>query len=172
MVTGPVWWRGPCRLVVLPRICPGLAWHGLGWTAQPAPPLTWPPPQGLPELREAVSALYTSTQPEELVVAVPQELIYLAMVALCKPGDHIVVTHPGKPAAASRLCSWAICGYWQRLCLSWGGSPGLLWVVEERMPAAAPAGYQSLYSIAQSLGCEVSFWAPTWCVWLPGCLAA
>lgn len=73
--------------------------------------------QGLPALREAVAAgQYASIAPHEVVVAAPQELISLAMLALCQPGDHVVVTHPG---------------------------------------------YQSLYAVAESLGCDVSYWAPT-----------
>jgi len=59
--------------------------------------------------------MYESVSADEVMCAAPEELIYLFMLALLEPGDHVVVTSPG---------------------------------------------YQSLYEIAQSLGCEVRFWEP------------
>lgn len=51
--------------------------------------------QGLPELREAIAALYESAEPDEVLVAAPEELIFLAMNALLEPGDHVICTFPG-----------------------------------------------------------------------------
>lgn len=70
--------------------------------------------QGLPALREAiVAAHYTSLGPEHVVVAAPQEALYLCMQALLRPGDRVVCCFPG---------------------------------------------YQSLYSVASSLGCTLALW--------------
>ncbi|GAB4822749.1 hypothetical protein N2152v2_009795 [Parachlorella kessleri] len=54
--------------------------------------------QGLPALREAIAAcpaLYTTISPDDLIIAAPEEAIYLAMLALLKPGDRIIATYPG-----------------------------------------------------------------------------
>ena len=54
--------------------------------------------QGLPALREAIAAcpaLYASVSPDDLIIAAPEEAIYLAMLALLKPGDRIIATYPG-----------------------------------------------------------------------------
>lgn len=52
--------------------------------------------QGLTALREAIAQrLYTSVAPEQLVVAAPQELVFLCMQALLAPGDRVVCTFPG-----------------------------------------------------------------------------
>ena len=69
--------------------------------------------QGHPLLRREVSNLYETISPENLMVAAPEELIYIAMQTMLQPGDHVV--------------------------------------------ALAPA-YQSLYEIAASMGCKLSFW--------------
>ncbi|PRW58077.1 classes I and II [Chlorella sorokiniana] len=70
--------------------------------------------QGLPALREAAAAVhYSSIQPDQLVVAAPQELVLLTMQALLAPGDRVVCTVPG---------------------------------------------YQSLYEVAASLGCQLDPW--------------
>ncbi|KAG2493943.1 hypothetical protein HYH03_007873 [Edaphochlamys debaryana] len=69
--------------------------------------------RGMPELREEIAKLYDSVTPDNVIVAAPQECVYLAMRALLRPGDHVVVTYPG---------------------------------------------YQSLYQMALSLGCEVELW--------------
>ncbi len=70
---------------------------------------------GHPLLREAISELYEGISPENVLVTVPEEGIFLLMHALLAPGDHVVCTFPG---------------------------------------------YQSLYEIARSMGCEVSRWEP------------
>lgn len=52
--------------------------------------------QGLPALREAIaSTLYTSVAASQMVVAAPQEALYLAMLALLRPGNRVVCTFPG-----------------------------------------------------------------------------
>ncbi len=71
--------------------------------------------QGLPELREAIAGMYDSAGAAQVLVAAPEEAIFLAMHALLSPGDHVVCTFPG---------------------------------------------YQSLYELARSIGCEVDLWEP------------
>ena len=70
---------------------------------------------GHPLLRETIAGTYSEVVPEEVLVAVPEECIFLLMHSLLKPGDHLVCTFPG---------------------------------------------YQSLYAVARSIGCEVSTWEP------------
>ncbi len=77
----------------------------LGYTESP----------GHPRLRQAVSDLYPGLGIEDILVAAPEEGIFLAMHALLKSGDHVVCTFPG---------------------------------------------YQSLYAVAQAIGCRVSMWTP------------
>ncbi|KAF8060622.1 vioD [Scenedesmus sp. PABB004] len=50
--------------------------------------------QGLPALREAIAGLYEGVLPEQVVVCVPEEGIYLTMRALLRPGDEIVAPSP------------------------------------------------------------------------------
>lgn len=69
--------------------------------------------QGNPILREEISRMYEGIDPEEVVVAVPEEAIFIAMQTLLRPGDQIVAIYPA---------------------------------------------YQSLYQLAESLGCEVIRW--------------
>jgi aspartate/methionine/tyrosine aminotransferase len=71
--------------------------------------------QGLPELRAEIAGLYEGVVADEVLVAAPEELIFLAMNTLLRPGDHVICTFPG---------------------------------------------YQSLYELANSIGCEVSLWKP------------
>lgn len=51
--------------------------------------------QGLPELREEIASMYTTVHADDVVVLVPEEGIYLSMLALLRPGDHVIVTYPG-----------------------------------------------------------------------------
>ena len=52
--------------------------------------------QGLPALRQAIAAAhYTGVAPDQLVVAAPQEALYLTMRALLAPGDRVVCCFPG-----------------------------------------------------------------------------
>ena len=71
--------------------------------------------RGLPELRQEIAGLYREARADDVVVAAPEEGIFLAMNALLQPGDHVVCTFPG---------------------------------------------YQSLYQLALSLGCDVTLWEP------------
>ena len=71
--------------------------------------------QGHPLLREAIAGLYEGCSPEQVLVAAPEELIFLAVNCLVHNGDHVITTFPG---------------------------------------------YQSLYSIAESLHAEVGRWEP------------
>jgi aspartate/methionine/tyrosine aminotransferase len=70
---------------------------------------------GLPALREEIASLYRDVRADEVLVAAPEECIFLTMNSLLEAGDHVVCTFPG---------------------------------------------YQSLYQLALSLGCEVTFWKP------------
>lgn len=72
--------------------------------------------RGLPRLREEVAGLYETVHAGEILVAAPEEAIFLLMNALLETGDHVVVTFPG---------------------------------------------YQSLYELASTIGCDVSLWEPS-----------
>ena len=69
--------------------------------------------QGHPLLRQEIARQYATVQPDELLVAAPEELIFIAMNALLRPGDQVIATFPG---------------------------------------------YQSLYQIAEAIGCTVTRW--------------
>ncbi len=71
--------------------------------------------QGNPLLREEITALYKSINQNEVLIAAPEEAIFIAMNTLLSKNDHVVVSFPG---------------------------------------------YQSLYEIAISIGCEVTRWEP------------
>jgi aspartate/methionine/tyrosine aminotransferase len=75
--------------------------------------LSYTESQGHPQLRAEVAGLYRAIRPEDALIAAPEELIFIAMSALLRPGDHVIVTFPG---------------------------------------------YQSLYAIAEALGCSVTRW--------------
>lgn len=51
--------------------------------------------RGLPALRQEVASLYRGVEHDQVLLAAPQELVWLAMNALLGPGDHVVCTHPG-----------------------------------------------------------------------------
>ena len=82
-------------------------WDGLA--------LSYTEAQGHPLLRGEIAGLYDTIDPSQVLVAAPEECIYLTMHAVLRPGDHVVCMVPG---------------------------------------------YQSLYAVAQSIGCEVSMWMP------------
>ncbi len=71
--------------------------------------------QGSPALREEIAKLYTTLSPDDVLVAAPEEGIFVAMNCLLEKGDHVICTFPG---------------------------------------------YQSLYQVAESIGCEVDLWKP------------
>lgn len=70
--------------------------------------------QGHPLLRQEIGRLYASIAAHDVLIAAPEEAIFVAMNVLLQPGDHVLVTFPG---------------------------------------------YQSLYEIARSLGCQVTPWS-------------
>jgi aspartate/methionine/tyrosine aminotransferase len=70
---------------------------------------------GHPALRESIAHIYEGIDADDILVAVPEEGIFLTTQALLEPGDHVICTFPG---------------------------------------------YQSLYELARSMGCDVSMWKP------------
>jgi len=50
--------------------------------------------QGHPTLRTEIACLYGSVSPDDVVVAVPEEAIFIAMNTLLRPGDHAIVISP------------------------------------------------------------------------------
>jgi aspartate/methionine/tyrosine aminotransferase len=57
--------------------------------------LSYTDPRGLPILRREIAGLYQRVSEDELLTAVPEEGIFLAMHALLGAGDRVVVTWPG-----------------------------------------------------------------------------
>lgn len=51
--------------------------------------------QGNVQLREEIASLYSGLEAEHVLVAAPEECIYLTMRSLLSKGDHIVCTFPG-----------------------------------------------------------------------------
>jgi aspartate/methionine/tyrosine aminotransferase len=108
------------RIMLSSSDCESLSMSELLGMASPASKEMWETlrlgyteTQGSPALRSEIIKYYTELNPENVMVAAPEELIFIAMQTLLKPADHVV--------------------------------------------ALAPA-YQSLYEIAISIGCPVSFW--------------
>lgn len=64
-----------------------LAWDTL--------PLGYTESAGHPDLRSAIAREYPGLSPNDILTAVPEEAIYLAMRTLLSPGDHVIVTFPG-----------------------------------------------------------------------------
>jgi aspartate/methionine/tyrosine aminotransferase len=56
--------------------------------------LSYTESQGDPTLRAAIAAQYTTLQPDDVVVLVPEEGIYLAMRTLLSPGQHVIAIAP------------------------------------------------------------------------------
>jgi aspartate/methionine/tyrosine aminotransferase len=56
--------------------------------------LSYTESQGHPLLREAVAGLYTGILPENVLIAVPEEAIFVAMQTLLAPGDHVIAVSP------------------------------------------------------------------------------
>lgn len=50
--------------------------------------------QGHPLLRQEIAHLYQSTSPDDILVAAPEEAIFIAMNTLLNSGDHVVVIAP------------------------------------------------------------------------------
>lgn len=49
---------------------------------------------GHPLLRAAAAGLYAGVAADEILIAAPEELIFIAMNVLLAPGDHVIVTFP------------------------------------------------------------------------------
>lgn len=56
--------------------------------------LTYTDTAGHPLLREAIAEIYTGIDARDIVVAAPEELIFLLMHALLEPGHHVITTAP------------------------------------------------------------------------------
>jgi aspartate/methionine/tyrosine aminotransferase len=50
--------------------------------------------QGHPRLREAVAGLYAQVPPENVLIAAPEELIFIAMQTLLEAGDQVIAIWP------------------------------------------------------------------------------
>ncbi len=75
--------------------------------------LSYTESQGHPELRTEISHLYESISADQVLVAAPEEAIFILMNSLLRPGDQVITVFPA---------------------------------------------YQSLYQIAEAMGCELSPW--------------
>ena len=79
--------------------------------------------QGDPELRAAIAATYQTIGANEVLVAAPEEAIYLLMQATLQPGDHVIAIAPAYQslheiarAAGCKVTPWhvtAVSGRWQ-----------------------------------------------------------
>ncbi len=56
--------------------------------------LSYTESQGHPLLRAEVAALYDSVSPDDVLIAAPEELIFIAMNALLAPGDEVIALAP------------------------------------------------------------------------------
>jgi aspartate/methionine/tyrosine aminotransferase len=56
--------------------------------------LSYTESQGDPTLRAEIVRQYPGLGPEDVVVMVPEEAIYIAMQTLVQPGDHVIAIHP------------------------------------------------------------------------------
>jgi aspartate/methionine/tyrosine aminotransferase len=50
---------------------------------------------GLPQLRAEIAGMYEGATAEDVITGAPEELIFVAMNALLRPGDRVVCTYPG-----------------------------------------------------------------------------
>lgn len=57
--------------------------------------LSYTESQGHPLLRAEIAHLSAAVKPEDVLIAAPEELIFIAMNVLLAPGDHVIVTFPG-----------------------------------------------------------------------------
>jgi aspartate/methionine/tyrosine aminotransferase len=82
-------------------------WEGLG--------LGYTESQGHPLLRQEIASLYTAASPDDILVAAPEEAIFIAMNTLLDPGDHVIVIAPAyqslyevAAALGCRVSRWPI----------------------------------------------------------------
>jgi aspartate/methionine/tyrosine aminotransferase len=50
---------------------------------------------GLPQLRAEIAGMYEGVSAADVITGAPEELIFVAMNALLRPGDRVVCTYPG-----------------------------------------------------------------------------
>ena len=82
-------------------------WDGLG--------LGYTESQGNPLLRAEIALQYSQITPEQVLVAAPEEAIFVAMQTLLSPGDEVIVVSPAYQSLAEiarsigcRVIPWAI----------------------------------------------------------------
>ncbi|MCL2726973.1 MAG: aminotransferase class I/II-fold pyridoxal phosphate-dependent enzyme [Bacteroidales bacterium] len=84
---------------------------------------------GHPLLRKEIAKLYGQVTPEEVLVTVPEEGVYIAMQNLLHKGDHVVVTGPGyqslSEVAVSLGCTLS---FWMP---EWDQALGWRYLIEE-----------------------------------------
>ncbi len=89
------------KYLLSPSDCEGLTMQELLQMASPESLALWQglklsytESQGHPLLRSAVAGLYEDISPENVVIAAPEEAIFIAMQTLLKPGDQVIVLSP------------------------------------------------------------------------------
>ena len=75
-------------------------WHGLK--------LSYTESQGHPILRTEIAKLYEHIPPENVLIAAPEEAIFIAMQTLLKPGDQVVAISPAYQSL-HELARWIGC---------------------------------------------------------------
>jgi len=50
---------------------------------------------GLPQLRAEIAGMYEGVTQDDVIIGAPEELIFVAMNALLRPGDRVVCAYPG-----------------------------------------------------------------------------
>jgi aspartate/methionine/tyrosine aminotransferase len=89
------------KYLLSPSDCEGLAMQELLQMARPESLELWrglklgyTESQGHPLLRSAVADLYDEISPENVVIAAPEEAIFIAMQTLLQPGDQVIAISP------------------------------------------------------------------------------
>ncbi len=89
------------KYLLSPSDCESIALSELLDLADPATLALWntlrfsyTESQGHPELRGEIARLYETITPDHVMVAAPEEAIFVAMNTLLKPGDHVIAISP------------------------------------------------------------------------------
>ena len=89
------------KYLLSPSDCEGLTLNDLLQWADPASLALWnelklgyTESPGHPMLRAEVSRLYQNIAPDDVMIAAPEEAIFIAMHVLLKPGDHVIAVFP------------------------------------------------------------------------------
>ncbi len=61
-------------------------WNGLK--------LSYTETKGHPLLREEIASMYDTIEPENVIVTIPEEGIFIALNVLLSPGDHVIIVDP------------------------------------------------------------------------------